>query len=448
MIYFRGSDGLRHRLEAFCPVDEITAGLCAVVEMPGNLEALNKIPGGVPVYVVVSPGGMLNFAEMKAVKRSGAMVTRVEELIAELEKINEVEPAGVYGEDSFIFEEDETPVPEKARVPAIIPLPPAPSRPRPQAANGKPPEPSRGRQPDKKACGEEGLRAVQPPRSGILQRASRRAPLVVSYAAEGGAGKTFMATNAGGCVALSGIATVLVDLDLSFGDCDTACGLCDPEDRYKIIDKKARGPKRGWATISDWRRHITDLKGNTLRHNSGLYVIPAFPYAGRDMPESEIEDMLYHLSEVFGFVVVDLGVDAFSPQSRRVIRMADVVMLVGGQSEKTVGKVKHFLTQEGGHGKTKLVFNMVNPLAYYDTDVLAKKLGFDTWHEVPLDHAGVNAAKKQCRLAVQLPGCQAGDAVKRYASEVLPVTIDAPAPAIKKVTGKSVFSNLIAKFKR
>ncbi len=179
--------------------------------------------------------------------------------------------------------------------------------------------------------------------SPLLKTNHRRAPIAVSFSSEGGVGKTFVASNMACYVSLAGIPTVAVDLDMGYGDLDTAVGLVDPNVRTKVIDKKAKVPENGWVTVSDWRRYAVNLKQNILQHNSGLYVIPAYPYAGSDISESEIEDLLYTVSETFGFVVADLGVDGFSPHARVALRMADVVMLVGGQSEKTIGKISHFL---------------------------------------------------------------------------------------------------------
>lgn len=467
MIYFSGSESLKEKLPGFNFTRDLSQSRCAVLEMPGNRDVLERMNGDIPVYVVIT--GMLNFAELRAARKPFVkVVPAVDELISELTELtsseaNEDDMMLDFNSDDIALNFDDEDEPDSGAVQGKGEKPPAPAR-QPAAIKPAINPPSSMNNMNRQIVKLPAAKAAHPPRnseqkqkpeqpaipmsrgSNIFQRSSRKAPIVVSYSAEGGAGKTFMATNIGGCVALTGVQTVLVDLDLAYGDCDTALGLTDPEERSRITDKNAKGPKRDWVTISDWRRHAANLKPNILQHNSGLYVIPAYPYAGQDLSESEVEELLYLLSDIFSFVVVDIGVDAFSPQSRTVIRMADTIMLVGGQSEKTIGKVNHFLKQEGGHNKARLVFNKVTPMGMYDPDVLANKFGFDTYHEVPEDHAGVNAAKKQHKLAVQLPGCQAGDAVKRYAAAVLPIKVDAP-PDTPVRTRKSFMTKLFGKLK-
>lgn len=459
LILFYGSESILNQLNGFELTDDPTKAVCAVVEMPGNLAVLEQL-NGIPVIVVST--GMLNYKEAKATKRSGIITVQPEQLVEEINKIlASSKPPDSDDDDMFFFEEEQAPpikqataVP-KQTVNTFIPPKPEP-RPTlavpPQAPKPITPAPRASVEPFQQQPGSRqsminppSLRQTEAP--AILQRrGGRRASIGVSFSAGGGVGKTTIASNIGCTTALMGIPTVAVDLDLGYGDLDTATGLVDPTDRTKII--KAKAPADGWVTVSDWRRYAVSLKQNILQHNSGLYVIPAYPYAGDDLSESEVEELLYSVSEIFGFVVVDLGVDGFSPHARVALRMADVVMMVGGQDEKTIGKISHFLKQEGGYNnKMSLVINKVSPTGFYSPGEVAKKLGFDRYYEIPLDEKGINAAKKQRKLVVQLPGSAAGDALKRYAAEVLPFKLDAP-PQGKKTEAFSFMNKIKSLFKR
>lgn len=429
MVYFYGNEAIKERLKDFRLTNDIASAKCAVIEMPGGAEVLLRAVG-IPVFVVIT--GMLTFAELKLTKQSNVKIVQPEKLAIE---VAGVEFGCLQNEDNdcLIFDEEEPPLAEKTT--------PAPEE-KVLSAPGK-----------KANTPEQTLQPIKVPplaplvsTSPLLLRTNhRRAPIAVSFSSEGGVGKTFVASNMACYVSLAGIPTVAVDLDMGYGDLDTAVGLVDPNVRTKVIDKKAKVPENGWVTVSDWRRYAVNLKQNILQHNSGLYVIPAYPYAGSDISESEIEDLLYTVSESFGFVVADLGVDGFSPHARVALRMADVVMLVGGQSEKTIGKISHFLKQEGGYSnKMCLVINKVSPLGYYTPGEVANTLGFEERHEIPMDERGVNSAKKQRKLAVQLPGSVSGEAIKDYAA-ILPFNFDSNIRVKQK---SSLGSKLRSIFKR
>lgn len=418
MIYFCGSETVKAQIDGFPITDDIKKASCAVIEIPGNLHMLEQI-SGIPVIAVTT--AMLNYREAKALKTSAAKSVTIDQL--QVEVSNLLNTGTNDGEDDFFFfdefDYDSTAALQeksKMQTSAMKKTINLPEKETPIKFQQEPPD--------------------------ILQQHSRRAVIAVSFSAEGGIGKTFVSSAIGCYAALKGIPSVAVDLDLGYGDLDTATGLVSVSDRTKIIDKKAVVPKNGWATVSDWRKYAVSIKQNILKHNSGLYVIPSYPYAGRDLAESEIEDLLYTISEIFGFVVVDLGVDGFSPHARVALKMADIIMLIGGQSEKTIGKISHFLKQEGGYNdKMSLVVNKVSPTGYFTPGEVAKKLGFDSYFEIPLDDQGLNAAKKQHKLPVQLPGSLSGEAVKQYAANILPFGLEAPAVSQNKSFLQKIFGN-------
>ena len=112
---------------------------------------------------------------------------------------------------------------------------------------------------------------------------------------KGGVGKTSVATNlAVGLARKFPQSTVLVDLDVQFGDVATALGLAP---QYTLVDA-TRG-----HTASD----PLSLKTMVTQHVSGLFVIPGSdtPGASEAIGTREIGLLLNTLSTAFPFVVVD-----------------------------------------------------------------------------------------------------------------------------------------------
>ncbi|GAA4106118.1 AAA family ATPase [Enteractinococcus coprophilus] len=127
----------------------------------------------------------------------------------------------------------------------------------------------------------------------IGQRPTGR--VISSVSAAGGVGKTLLATNL--AVALAQAqphSTVLVDLDLQFGDVATTLGL-DPKYRVDdVLPNVAHGD-----TIA--------LKSRLTLHESGLLVLPApdNPATADTISTTHISQLLNTLLAEFAFVVID-----------------------------------------------------------------------------------------------------------------------------------------------
>jgi pilus assembly protein CpaE len=134
---------------------------------------------------------------------------------------------------------------------------------------------------------------------------------------KGGVGKTTVATNlAIGLTAAAPQSTVLVDLDVQFGDCASALGLT-PE--YTLPDA-VRGPASEDTMV---------LKTFLTQHPSGLYAVcgAESPAAGDMVTADDVHRLLGSLAREFRYVVVDTA-PGLSPQTLAALdRASDVVML-------------------------------------------------------------------------------------------------------------------------
>jgi Flp pilus assembly CpaE family ATPase len=134
---------------------------------------------------------------------------------------------------------------------------------------------------------------------------------------KGGVGKTTIATNlAIGLTSSAPQSTVLVDLDVQFGDVASALGLL-PE--YTLPDA-VRGPASQDTMV---------LKTFLTQHPSGLYAVcgSESPAAGDTVTGDDVSRLLALLAREFRYVVVDTAPGLSEQTLAALDRASDVVML-------------------------------------------------------------------------------------------------------------------------
>lgn len=136
---------------------------------------------------------------------------------------------------------------------------------------------------------------------------------------KGGVGKTTIATNVAAALAQqSPTGTVLVDLDVQFGDVAAALDL---EPRYTLADLVS-GPVTGDAIA---------LKSLLTRHESGLHVVPGVrsPVEADQVGTDHIARLLKTLKREFRYVILDTA-PGLSEQTLVALDYATDVVLVCG----------------------------------------------------------------------------------------------------------------------
>ncbi len=146
----------------------------------------------------------------------------------------------------------------------------------------------------------------------------RYAGRVITIASpKGGVGKTTVSTNlAIGLTAAAPQSTVLVDLDVQFGDVASALGLV-PE--YTLPDA-VHGPASEDTMV---------LKTFLTQHPSGLYAVCGSenPAAGDTVSGEDVTRLLASLAREFRYVVVDTAPGLSEQTLAALDRASDVVML-------------------------------------------------------------------------------------------------------------------------
>jgi pilus assembly protein CpaE len=151
--------------------------------------------------------------------------------------------------------------------------------------------------------------------AGETERYAGRVITVASP--KGGVGKTTVSTNlAVGLTAAAPQSTVLVDLDVQFGDVASALGLT-PE--YTLPDA-VRGPASEDTMV---------LKTFLTQHPSGLYAVcgAESPAAGDTVTGEDVTRLLASLAREFRYVVVDTAPGLSEQTLAALDRASDVVML-------------------------------------------------------------------------------------------------------------------------
>jgi Flp pilus assembly CpaE family ATPase len=156
-------------------------------------------------------------------------------------------------------------------------------------------------------------RALRP-----VEDSARYTGRVITVASpKGGVGKTTIATNlAIGLTSSAPQSTVLVDLDVQFGDCASALGLA-PE--YTLPDA-VHGPASQDTMV---------LKTFLTQHPSGLYAVcgSESPAAGDTVTAEDVNRLLALLAREFRYVVVDTAPGLSEQTLAALDRATDVVML-------------------------------------------------------------------------------------------------------------------------
>jgi pilus assembly protein CpaE len=141
--------------------------------------------------------------------------------------------------------------------------------------------------------------------------------LVCVLGPKGGIGKTVTSTNLGVALADAGHRTVVVDLDLQFGDAGLALGLQPERTIYDLATS-------GGALDAD------KIDGYLAEHGSGLRVLlaPVRPDQAQSITVEFLKELYATLTRAFDFVVVDTP-PGFSPEVIATIDASSSICMIG-----------------------------------------------------------------------------------------------------------------------
>jgi pilus assembly protein CpaE len=169
------------------------------------------------------------------------------------------------------------------------------------------------------AAGPETFFAMQ---KALARRSSAssdrgRGNLVCVLGPKGGIGKTVTSTNLGVALADAGHSTVVVDLDLQFGDAGLALGLQPERTIYDLA-------------TSGGMLDAEKVDGYLAEHRSGLRVLlaPVRPDQAQSITVEFLNDLYATLTSTFDYVVVDTP-PGFTPEVIATIDAAASICMIG-----------------------------------------------------------------------------------------------------------------------
>jgi pilus assembly protein CpaE len=142
--------------------------------------------------------------------------------------------------------------------------------------------------------------------------------VVTVFSPKGGTGKTVTSSNLATMIAKSGKKTLLLDLDLQFGDAAIVMGIEPEKTIYDLV-------------VAPGELDFEKLAGYTTKHPCGLDVLPA-PLRPEDaelVTESKITRLLEVARECYDFIVVDTSPFFHGPMLATLDRTDELLVLCG-----------------------------------------------------------------------------------------------------------------------
>jgi pilus assembly protein CpaE len=239
-----------------------------------------------------------------------------------------------------------------------------------------------------------------------------RGRVITVFSPKGGTGKTVTATNLAGCLAKRhGKKTLLLDLDLQFGDAAIMLGI-EPE---KTIQDLVAAPGE---------LDPEKLAGYTTQHPSGLDVLPA-PVRPEDaelVTESKLARLLEVAREPYDLIIVDTSPFFHGPMLATLDR-TDELLLVCGLDVPTIKNVRLSLQTlellSFPTARIRVVLNRANSNVGLKRSEVESALETKIAFELPSDRAVPLAVNRSKPVVLADEGADFSGAIRLMARSLL-----------------------------
>jgi pilus assembly protein CpaE len=258
--------------------------------------------------------------------------------------------------------------------------------------------------------------------SGRNGQPGERGRIVTVFSPKGGTGKTVMSSNLATAFAKhGGKRTLLLDLDLQFGDAAIMLGIEPDKTIYDLV-------------VAPGELDPEKLAGYTTRHSSGVDVLPA-PVRPEDaelVTEAKLSRLLEVAKESYEMIVVDTSPFFHGPMLA-TLDSTDELLLVCGLDVPTIKNVRlslqtlellSFPTE-----RIRVVLNRANSNVGMKRGEVEAALEQRVRYEVPSDRAVPLAVNRGNPAVVSDPKADFSRAVREMAKSLQPVE---PAQSKKK----------------
>jgi pilus assembly protein CpaE len=241
--------------------------------------------------------------------------------------------------------------------------------------------------------------------------AGRHGKIVTVFSPKGGTGKTVTATNlAAACAKFEGRKTLLLDLDLQFGDAAIMLGIEPDKTIYDLV-------------VAPGELDTEKLAGYTTKHACGLEILPA-PLRPEDaelVTEAKLGRLLEVAKESFDVIVVDTSPFFHGPMLATLDR-TDELMLLCSLDVPTLKNLRLALQTldllSFPKQRVSIVLNRSNSKVGMKPNEVEGALGMKVRFELPSDRAVPLAVNRGNPVVLAEEGADVSKAIKGMAKEL------------------------------
>ena len=256
----------------------------------------------------------------------------------------------------------------------------------------------------------------------------RHGKILTVFAPKGGTGKTSIATNLAASLAKhAGKRTLLLDLDLQFGDAAIMLGLEPEKTIYDLV-------------VAPGELDSEKLAGYITRHPCGLEILPA-PLRPEDaelVTEAKLGRLLEVARDSYDVIVVDTSPFFHGPMLATLDRTDELLMLCG-LDVPTLKNVRLSLQTldllSFPTARIRFVLNRANSKVGMSKKEVEGALDMKVAFEIPSDRAVPISVNRGNPAVLGDAGSEFSGAIKRLAQGIVK-----PTPAAAKKAKKGLFS--------
>ena len=243
--------------------------------------------------------------------------------------------------------------------------------------------------------------------------ARKEGRIITVFSPKGGTGKTVIATNLAAALSKAGDRrTLLLDLDLQFGDAAIMLGIEPEKTIYDLV-------------VAPGELDAEKLAGYTTKHACGLEILPA-PLRPEDaelVTEAKLGRLLEVAREAFDVIVVDTSPFFHGPMLATLDR-TDELLLLCSLDVPTLKNLRLALQTldllSFPKQRVRIVLNRSNSKVGMKPNEVEGALGMKVRFEVPSDRAVPLAVNRGNPVVLAEEGADVSKAIKAMAKELFP----------------------------
>jgi pilus assembly protein CpaE len=250
--------------------------------------------------------------------------------------------------------------------------------------------------------------------AGVGSGGGRHGKILTVFSPKGGTGKTVTATNLASVFAkFEGKKTLLLDLDLQFGDAAIMLGLEPEKTIYDLV-------------VAPGELDTEKLAGYTTKHTSGLDVLPA-PLRPEDaelVTEAKLARLLEVARESYDAIVVDTSPFFHGPMLATLDR-TDELLLLSSLDVPTLKNLRLALQTlellSFPKQRINIVLNRSNSKVGMKQNEVEGALGMKVRFEIPSDRAVPLSVNRGKPVVLDEEGADVSKAIRQMAKSLFPV---------------------------